>query len=653
MTAFAPEAFGKYYLVDKIAVGGMAEIFKAKSYSHGGFEKLLVIKRILGHLSDNDEFIEMFVDEAKISVTLQHPNIVQIYDFGRIRDNYFIAMECIEGRDIKGILRKLAERKKLLPVEFAVYIGHEMCKGLDYAHKKADNSGKCLNIVHRDISPSNVLVSWSGEVKVADFGIALASSAKHETKAGVLKGKFEYMSPEQAQGKELDARSDVFATGIILHEMLTGRRLFKTKSELQTLEKIKSVDIEPPNAINVNVPARLNEIVMKALARDPADRYADCKAVQADLLDYMYPATPDLTHESFVHFLHELFAEEMKEESDRLQESSKVALALWEGTPDLAAEPEWQEPQRTGDGTLGISQPKKLTGLTLALLVVLLGLVGYIAVMHYQAANAPVASGTCRPNRGCLTLIVKPVGSDAFPPGVQPQAFIDGALIGTGQRIFYNDIEPDKNVVVAVSADGFETNTLPPSPFSPGTDSALPLFLKPLAVPDTAPTPTPTPSTTAAPTAAAHGGSVLFSTDPFGADIYVDGVLTAKSPARWEDGHPGQHYQIRYVLAGYEVDQFDVTYPQEKDPEVDATRTLTPIARAPVGAQGTVMVSCSANFAEVYVDGNKVAPSTPAKLAIDVGTHTVLAKNPYTGVQSEKEVTVSEGKTERLLFDCK
>ena len=291
MTTFAPEAFGKYYLVDKIAVGGMAEIFKAKSYSHGGFEKLLVIKRILDHLSDNDEFIEMFVDEAKISVTLQHPNIVQIYDFGKIRDNYFIAMECIEGRDIKGILRKLAERKKLLPVEFAVYIGHEMCKGLDYAHKKADNTGKCLNIVHRDISPSNVLVSWSGEVKVADFGIALASSAKHETKAGVLKGKFEYMSPEQAQGKELDARSDVFATGIILHEMLTGRRLFKTKSELQTLEKIKSVDIEPPNAINVNVPARLNEIVMKALARDPADRYPDCKAVQADLLDYIgYPS---------------------------------------------------------------------------------------------------------------------------------------------------------------------------------------------------------------------------------------------------------------------------------------------------------------------------------------------------------------------------
>jgi serine/threonine protein kinase len=646
MASFAPEAFGKYYLVDKIAVGGMAEIFKAKSFSHGGFEKLLVIKRILGHLSDNDEFIEMFVDEAKISVTLQHPNIVQIYDFGRIRENYFIAMECVEGRDIKGILRKLAERKKLLPVEFAVYISHEMCKGLDYAHKKADNTGKSLGIVHRDISPSNVLVSWSGEVKVADFGIAFAAISKHETKAGVLKGKFEYMSPEQAQGKELDPRSDVFATGIILHEMLTGRRLFKTKSELQTLEKIKSVDIEPPNAINVNVPARLNEIVMKALARDPADRYPDCKAIQADLLDYMYPATPDLTHESFVHFLHELFAEEMQEERDRLEESSKIASALWEGTPDLAPEPEWQEPQRTGDGTLGIAQPRRVTATTVALLLVLLGLLGYIAAMHYGESNAPVSTATCRPNRGCVALIVHPVGGTQFPPGVEPKAYIDGQLIGSGQRIFYNDIEPDKDVTVSVSAEGFETKTLPPYPFSPGTESALPLFLTPAPVSEVAPTTAPTTQP-----AAAQGGTVNFSTTPQGADIYIDGVKRGTSPIKWKDGRAGAQYKVRYVLAGYEVDEFDLQYPQPTD-LLDATRTLTPMAQAPVGAQGTLDVNCASNWAEVYADGNKIAASTPAKVSIGVGTHTIMVKNPFTGGEDQKEVTVTAGKTERLILDC-
>jgi hypothetical protein len=286
---------------------------------------------------------------------------------------------------------------------------------------------------------------------------------------------------------------------------------------------------------------------------------------------------------------------------------------------------------------------------------VLLGLVGYIGAMHYQAANAPVASGMCRPNRGCVTLIVKAVGSDAFPPGVEPQAYVDGALIGTGQRIFYNDIEPDTNVIVSVSAEGYATKTLQPSQYGPGRESVLPLFLDPLPAPNVEPTTTTTTTTTttSAP-AAATGGSVLFSTEPQGADIYVDGVLSGKSPVRWQDGHPGQHYTIRYVLAGYEVDQFDVAYPQQKDPEVDATRTLTAVPKAAVGAQGAILVSCSSNWAEVYVDGNKVGATTSAaKLPVDVGTHTIMAKNPFTGIQSEKQVAVSEGKTERLMFDCK
>jgi serine/threonine protein kinase len=197
LTPFQPISFGRYFLIDKIAVGGMAEVFKAKSFSHGGFEKLLVIKRILQHLSDNDEFIDMFIDEAKISVELQHPNIVQIYDFGRIQENFFIAMECVEGKDVKDILRKLAERRKLLPTEYAVYIAHEICKGLDYAHKRTDMQGSPLGIIHRDVSPSNILVSYGGEVKVADFGIAKAQISAYNTKGGVLKGKFEYMSPNR------------------------------------------------------------------------------------------------------------------------------------------------------------------------------------------------------------------------------------------------------------------------------------------------------------------------------------------------------------------------------------------------------------------------------------------------------------------------
>ena len=253
MDHFDPEVFGKYYLLDRIATGGMAEIFKAKSYSTAGFEKLQVIKRILSHLSDNEEFVDMFIDEAKISVSLQHANIVQIYDFGKIRENYFISMEWIDGRDVKQLLRKLAGRRKLLPEEFAVYIAHETCKGLYFAHQKTNLQGENLQIIHRDMSPSNVIIGFEGEVKVADFGIAKAGMSQYTTKDGVLKGKFEYMSPEQAHGKSLSQQSDLFSVGIILYEMLTGRRLFKTETELMTLEKIKSVDIGPPSSINPNI----------------------------------------------------------------------------------------------------------------------------------------------------------------------------------------------------------------------------------------------------------------------------------------------------------------------------------------------------------------------------------------------------------------
>ena len=247
---FQPELFGKYFLIDRVATGGMAEIFKAKTYSTAGFEKLQVIKRILAHLSDNEDFVSMFIDEAKISVSLQHANLVQIYDFGKIRDNYYIAMELVEGKDVKQILRKLAQKRKLLPEEFAIFIAHEVCKGLDYAHKKTNLQGEPLGIIHRDMSPSNVLVSYSGEVKIADFGIAKAEMSTYNTKDGVLKGKFEYMSPEQARGEDVTQQSDIFSVGIILYEMLTGRRLFKTENEIKTLEKIKAVSIRPPSSMS-------------------------------------------------------------------------------------------------------------------------------------------------------------------------------------------------------------------------------------------------------------------------------------------------------------------------------------------------------------------------------------------------------------------
>jgi serine/threonine protein kinase len=331
---FQPEPFGKYVLVDRIATGGMAEIFKAKSFSHGGFESLLVIKRILPHIGDNAEFIEMFQDEAKVSVALQHPNIVRIFDFGRIQSgnvaHWFIVMECVDGKDVRNLLRKLARRKEFMPPELSAYVALEACKGLFYAHTKTDTKGNPFGIVHRDISPSNILLSYEGEVKIADFGIAKAESNAYQTRDGVLKGKFEYMSPEQAQGVEFDHRSDLFSLGILLWETLTGRRLFKTESETATLTKVREARIDSPDAIKSDLPPRLVQICMKALSKEPGDRYATAAEMEQDLRDFLFPETSDTIKARFREFLAGLFAEEHAEERRRLESTEPAVAALRE-----------------------------------------------------------------------------------------------------------------------------------------------------------------------------------------------------------------------------------------------------------------------------------------------------------------------------------
>ena len=220
------EKFGQYILLDKVGSGGMAELFKAKKVGIEGFERVLAIKRILPHLSSDEEFIDMFIAEAKLVALLSHKNITQVYDFGKIGQNYFIAMEYIRGKDLRGLLKRCNEKNIKFPITLAVFIAKEVASGLSYAHRQKDSMEKSLNIIHRDVSPQNILISYDGDVKVVDFGIAKAGSQSRTT-TGVLKGKLSYMSPEQAWGKTIDHRSDIFAIGIVLYEMLTGERLLR------------------------------------------------------------------------------------------------------------------------------------------------------------------------------------------------------------------------------------------------------------------------------------------------------------------------------------------------------------------------------------------------------------------------------------------
>ncbi len=264
-----PVQFGKYLLLDRIAVGGMAEVFAAKAFGAEGFERILAIKKILPTMGEDPELVSMFVDEARIAVQLSHPNIVQVLELGKHDETLYIAMEYISGRDLRQLLDRFRRRGQPMPVPHACAIAAGVCDALDYAHRKGDASGTPLGIVHRDVSPQNVLVSFDGGVKLIDFGIAKAERRLQKTQSGILKGKFSYMSPEQVRGEPLDRRSDVFAAGVLLWELICGRKLFTGDSDYAVLEKVRRVEVPPPASVNPEVPKELSRVVLAALAPDP------------------------------------------------------------------------------------------------------------------------------------------------------------------------------------------------------------------------------------------------------------------------------------------------------------------------------------------------------------------------------------------------
>lgn len=282
------ETIGDYMLEEKIATGGMAELFRAKRKGVEGFEKTVVVKRILPSVAEDREFIDMLIDEAKIASQLSHPNIVQIFDLGKKEDFYFIAMEYVHGKDLRTILKTLNLKERLLPFELSAYVVIKVCDALYYAHNKKDNTGKPLKIVHRDVSPQNILISYDGDVKLTDFGVAKASTKLHQTVAGQIKGKMLYMSPEQSKGsKEVDFRSDIYSLGCVLFEMITGKKLFMADSEMAVLEKVQKGKIVKPTKLNPKIPVQLENIVLKALKQRPSERYQSALEMKKDLEEFI------------------------------------------------------------------------------------------------------------------------------------------------------------------------------------------------------------------------------------------------------------------------------------------------------------------------------------------------------------------------------
>jgi serine/threonine-protein kinase len=264
----------KYRLADMIGSGGMAEVFRAVGEGPEGFERPFVVKRVHPRLSEAPEFVRMFVDEAKISARLIHPNIVQVFEFAYQEGGYYIVMEPVEGFDMGWLLRRLDQRREVPPPAFVAEVGRQACRGLHFAHTLAGADGAGLGIVHRDVTPPNIMVDWNGTVKILDFGIARAVQALRTslTEAGMVKGKMAYVAPELLQGKTADARSDVFSLGVVLHELLSGRKLFHGENDLETLKLVQEMVIPPPSARNPGVKRALDAVIMRALERDPDRR---------------------------------------------------------------------------------------------------------------------------------------------------------------------------------------------------------------------------------------------------------------------------------------------------------------------------------------------------------------------------------------------
>jgi len=305
-----PIPFGKYLLVERLAQGGMAEVFRAVYQGAAGFEKQVAVKRILPVFDGTKDFVAMFVDEARIASSLTHVNIVQVSDFGELDGSYYLAMELVDGVDL-GRLREAASKRGLrIPVPIVAYIIAEAARGLAYAHDKRGNDGAPLGIVHRDVSPQNVLISYAGEVKIADFGIAKATGKLHKTESGAVMGKIRYMSPEQINGEPLDGRSDLFALGVIFWELLVGAPLWTGDNPGAVSDQVKNAKVEPPSRRGRDVPGELDRIAMKALERGRDARYGRAAELARELSAWLAQAAPSLTREDVGAFVAEVIPRE-------------------------------------------------------------------------------------------------------------------------------------------------------------------------------------------------------------------------------------------------------------------------------------------------------------------------------------------------------
>lgn len=325
---FRPHVFGKFFLLQKLGMGGMAEIYRAKMGGTGGFEKELVIKRILPALSSDDQFARMLINEAKLTVALTHPAIAQIFELGEIDGQYFISMELVEGATLHDLMFLANKAGKPLTIEQSIYLCLEVLRGLDYAHKRADGAGRALGIVHCDVSPDNVMVTWEGGVKLLDFGVARAAQASISNyKEGTLMGKLSYASPEQAEGERFDHRVDLFAVGVMFYELLTGTHPFGRVQTVDALITSRKKKVVPPSKVRSELPEILDDFVIKSLAHDKDERFQSAKEMADELIEFLFPTPTQAIAEHLSVTMRELYRDRI-ERQQRLRANDSLHMKV-------------------------------------------------------------------------------------------------------------------------------------------------------------------------------------------------------------------------------------------------------------------------------------------------------------------------------------
>ncbi|WP_224363645.1 serine/threonine-protein kinase [Hyalangium versicolor] len=636
------QQFGKYLLLKRLAVGGMAEIWLAKQLGLQGFEKLVVVKRILDQHATERDFVQMFLDEARLAASLNHPHVVQIYDLGQEQASFYIAMEFIAGHDLLAILRKCKHAQAPLPPPIAARLIAGACEGLHYAHTRKDNAGNPLNIVHRDVSPSNILVTYEGGVKVVDFGIAKAETQSTKTEGGKIKGKFSYMSPEQIRSVALDARSDVFALGIVLYEILVGRRLFKRENELAIMQDILEGEIRRASELRADVPPALDEILEKALQKDRRRRFASAQEMQLALEKYLASTAEPPTSVHVSQFMLKLFAEEHTAYQALLRE---LPTARPEQLVHII-----EQGHRTGTGNSQVSgftdpgaekvdgehrtavldavkrpSERKKVGTLAALAVAGVAALAGVGFVLTRPSAPPL------PVEGELTVESDPPGAALVVDGIASKVTTPGTLRMLGF---------DQDIHVRVEKEGREPREVTVRLTRQAASKTISVMLPPEQ---------------------AKPGAISLETEPPGASVVLDGKqLEGTTPLTLPEVASGVEHLIRISLAGHQDEAATVkvepgaTAPVKlalkalPPPEPEPTAEAISDPRGKKGKKelltGEVEIS-STPPADIFL-GSKKLGHTPATVKLPVGKVALTFVNAELELRQTTSVNVdAKGKS--------